>query len=141
MNTFVNELEYQNARMMHDANHAATKQYCKDNKTNCIPCAISATFPYSNEVNNELRTKIEVWEFIHEKPNKYMVYVNETTRKATTWTGEVLGNVFFGTEYRSNMGDKRQPIDVIGINGIKYYGTFFKSAGDYAMINAKKKQN
>lgn len=139
INTFENNAQYLDARMKHDINHAATMKYLKDNKTNCIPVTISNTFPYANDITNELRSKIEVWEFINDKPEKYFVYIDETNKKAITWMGDNLGTVYFGAEYRSNMGDKRQPIDIIAINGIKYYGIYYKSSGNYARIKAYKK--
>ncbi len=138
-NTFNTAQEYQNARMMHDANIEAIKEYCRINKTNGIPCEVSKSFPYAEQVTNELKTMIEVWEFMHDTPQKEFVYISEENKAATTWTGAKLGNVHFGREYRSNMGDKRQPIDVFGINGAKYHGTYFKSAGDYARITPYKK--
>lgn len=139
--TFANVAEYNNAKMMHDINHAATMEYLMANKTNAIPCEICATFPYAEKVTNELRSMLEVWEFMHDKPAKYFIYVDYDTKKAITWTGAKLGNIHFGTEYRSNMGDKRQPIDVYGINGIKYHGIYFKSSGNYARIKAYKTQS
>jgi hypothetical protein len=67
---------------------------------------------------------------------------------ATTFTGEILGKVDFGCEYQvpvntypSNfMGREstRVSISVHGINGVEYYGTYFKSSGDYARIKARK---
>ena len=80
---------------------------------------------------------MEVWEFKNDPPTDYFLYVG---KDAHTWTGQHLDNVSFGREYRSNFGDVRQPIDVYGINGIKYHGIFYKSTGDYARINAYKKQ-
>lgn len=140
INTFSNEKEYKNARTMLNAYNDATMKYCKENKTNGIPCEITKAFPYADKVDNNLRSKIEVWEFMHEKPQSYLVYVSTDKKEATTWTGDFLGDVHFGNEYRSNMGDKRQPIDVFGVNGIKYHGTFFKSSGDYARLKAYKHQ-
>lgn len=141
INTFENENEYQEARRKHDLYNAASMQYCKDHKTNGIPQDVYTKFPYNKEVTNELRSKIEVWEFINDIPEKYFLYIDEENKTATTFMGDFLGNVFFGKEYRNNMGDKRQQIDVYSINGKKYYGTYYKSAGDYARITKKKNQN
>lgn len=141
INTFQNKAEYEKARSMHDANYNAVKEYCRVNKTNGIPVEISKTFPFADEITNELRSKIEVWEFMHEKPLQYFLYISEDEKEANTWKGDFLGNIHFGREYRSNMGDKRQPVDVFGINGIKYYGIYFKSSGNYARIKAYKNQN
>ena len=141
MNTFETLEQYENARKIHDINHAALTTWLRDHKTNASPCEISAQLPFANEVTNELKAKIEVWEFLHDKPRNYFLYIDEETRKATNWTGEFLGNVHFGNVYTSNMGDERQSIDVFGINGLKYHGIYFKSSGNYARIKAYKKQS
>jgi hypothetical protein len=82
--------------------------------------------------------KPEVFEFVTNPPDKYFLYINDTNRTATTWTGEKLGNVGFGCEYRDNFGGKRVPITVYAINSRTYHGTYYKSSGDYARIRAKK---
>lgn len=91
-------------------------------------------------ITNDDRSNVELYYFMKERPKKYFLYINEEKRTATTWTGEKLGTVYMGSTYTSNFGDKRRNIDVIGINGIKYHGTFYKSSGDYARVIAYKKQ-
>lgn len=137
---FSTEQEYKEAKRKHDAYHEATMKYCKENKTNGIPTEICATFPFANEVTNALRSALEVWEFIHDIPKKYFLYINQEKGTATTWTGQKLGTVSFGTPSRSNFGDVRIPINVYAINGKKYYGTYYKGAGDYARITLFKNQ-
>ena len=122
------------------ANEAACREWMKANKTNGIPIKVFRTFPFANEVTNDLRSAIEVHEFINFPPDKYFLYINEEQKTATTWTGEKLGVVFFGREFYDSFGGKRVPIDVDGINGIKYYGTYYKSTGSYARIKKKKNQ-
>ena len=101
--------------------------------------------------HNTWISALEVFEFMRDKPAKYFLYIEDLRNQpghdgwkipgiATTWTGQKLGNVHFGREWTSNAGDKRIPIDFYGINGIKYHGTFYKSAGDYARVTAYKKQ-
>nr|WP_298657062.1 hypothetical protein [uncultured Flavobacterium sp.] len=132
---FKNHTEYLDAYHKYQQNNAVTKEYLKKNKTNAIPVEIANTFPYANEVTNELRSAIEAWEFKIKPPQKYLVYVNLEKRVVTTWTGQVLGNITqIGREFRSNMGDKRINIRFKGINTLNYSGTFYKSAGDYAIV-------
>lgn len=138
MNTFINHAEYLEAKTALMQYEMAANVYKTQNKTNGIPVEICNTFPYADIVDNDLRGKIEVYEFMQDKPKKYFLYINEDTMQATTWGGESLGNVHFGKEYRSNMGDKRQSIDVFGINGVKYHGIYYKSSGNYAIIKAYK---
>jgi len=59
---------------------------------------------------------------------------------ATTWTGEKLGDVQFGTSFRSSFGDERVSIRVYAVNGKIYAGTFYKSAGDYARVKMLKEK-
>lgn len=89
---------------------------------------------------NEERSAVEVYEFVTNPPDKYFLYINCTKRIATTWTGDKLGDVSFGSEYRDNFGGKRVPITVYAINGKRYHGTYYKSSGDYARIKLAKGQ-
>jgi hypothetical protein len=138
MKTFNNVQEYATAKMMLSEYDATTILWMKENKTNGIPVEVTATFPYADKINNDLRSAVEVYEFTQDKPSQYFLYISETTGKAITWTGQELGNVSFGREWRSNFGDKRQAITVCGINGLTYFGTYYKSSGDYARIRVKK---
>ena len=93
---------------------------------------------------NRLRSAVEVYEWMTNPPARYFLYIKETEYmrgSATTWTGEFLGHVFMGDVYRSNFGDKRQQITVVGTNGRKYHGIYYKSAGDYARVKLAKGQN
>jgi len=92
------------------------------------------------DVSNEERSSLEVFDFVTNPPDKYFVYLNEKTETATTWTGELLGQVSFGREYRDNSGGRRVSVTVRAINGREYFGTFYKSHGDYARIKATKAQ-
>jgi len=138
MYTFDNYEQYTTAKHKLDQYEAAALKYRTDNKTNGIPVEICNSFPFANEVDNNLRSAIETYEFISNPPDKYFIYINESKCIATTWTGQPLGSVSFGQEYRSNMGDKRQPVSILGINGRKYHGTYYKSSGNYARIKIKK---
>jgi hypothetical protein len=91
------------------------------------------------DVTNEERSALEVFEFCSNPPTKYFLYISETKRTATTWTGDVLGQVSFGREYRDNFGGKRAPIWIRGINGRSYHGTYYKSSGNFARIRLSKR--
>jgi hypothetical protein len=92
------------------------------------------------DVTNEERSALEVFEFVANPPDKYFLYISEKNRTATTWTGDALGNVSFGREYRDSFGGRRVPITVHAINGRTYHGTYYKSSGDYARVKAAKRQ-
>lgn len=135
---FQTEAEYAWAKLMLEANESAALAWRNAHKTNGIPNEIAETFPFAESVNNELRSAIEEWEFMNNEPEKYFLYINEKNHEATTWTGQKLGDVFFGREYRSNMNDKRVPITISALNGVNYHGTYYKSAGSYARITKSK---
>jgi len=103
--------------------------------------------PEDLRVTNEQRSAVEVYEWENDPPEQYFAYVNGKHRTVdgityrptiTTWMGDTLGYVIFGVEYRSCFGDKRVPMCVTGTNGKKYYGTYYKSAGDYCRLKAYK---
>jgi hypothetical protein len=93
--------------------------------------------------NDEI-SSIEVYEFVNNPPDKYFGYIKTpeigNMGEMITWTGENLGSVLLWNTWRSNFGDTRVSIDVWGINGIKYHGFYYKSAGDYCRIQAYKNQ-
>jgi hypothetical protein len=131
--------QYNTAKSQLSAYETVAEQYIKDNKTNGIPAEICATFPFADVVDNELRSAIEVYEFVNNPPDKYFLYVSEVRQVVTTWTGQILGDItYMGNPYRDSFGGKRQSIRFKGINGLQYYGTYYKSAGDYARVKMYK---
>lgn len=126
---------------MVDANQDAANLYCIANKTNAIPKEIYKTFPFADKVDNDLKAKIEEYEFVKFPPEKYFLYVDFEKKIVTTFTGVKLGHIVWANRpYYSNFGDKRIGIDVYGINGKKYHGTYYVGAGDYARIKMYKNQ-
>lgn len=97
--------------------------------------------PVDARVSNDERSAVEVYDFILHPPVKYFLYIkvlNVWQGTANTWTGDYLGNVGFGRSYRSIFGDTRVPITLLAVNGKRYYGTYYKSAGDHARITMAK---
>lgn len=88
---------------------------------------------------NEERGLVEQYEWNANPPSRYFGYINCERKELTTWTGERLGRVVFGREFRDNFGGKRVPITVYGTNGRMYHGTYYKSSGDYARIKMARK--
>ncbi len=102
-------------------------------------------------VTNEERSALEVYEFRMNAPEKYFLYIKESTYSgcgnvppigseaiATTFMGDRLGTVFMGNAFRDNFGGTRVPIRILAINGRTYAGTYFKSAGSYARVKLCK---
>lgn len=118
-----------------EAREAILADFMKRAKRNYLTPEDQAQLP---SVTNDERCAVELFYWNEEKPAKYFLYISEKDRAATTWTGEKLGRVEFGREYRGNMGDTRQSVRVYGNNGVNYAGIYFKSAGEYARIKALK---
>lgn len=116
----------------------ASLEWRDRHKENGVPVDVSATFPHADKVTNELRSQVEVAWFVREKPTKYFLYINEKTKQATTWTGDVLGDVGFGRPWTSNFGDERVSVTIYAVNGCQYHGTYFKSSGNYARVRRGK---
>jgi len=94
--------------------------------------------PKKCRVGNTELSALEVYEWMTSPPDKYFLYVSEDNATATTWMGDKLGAVTFGKPYSSpgfgGFGSQRVPVRVKGINGVEYYGTYYKSSGDYARV-------
>lgn len=84
--------------------------------------------------NDEEWSSCEVFEFCNDPPIRYFLYIDQSKGLATTWTGEPLGRVSFGKEFRDNFGGKRIPVTIRAINGCVYHGYYFKSSGSYARV-------
>lgn len=52
--------------------------------------------------------------------------------------GKVFGTVWFGTVYVTNLNDMRIKIKVTGRNNKLYYGDYFHSCGNWAIIKSYK---
>lgn len=106
------------------------------------------------EAKNRETSRNEVAAWIADKPQRYFAYVKErenTERigcsvstairgELTTCMGDKLGYIYGGKPYRDNFGAYRVSIDVVGTNGVLYYGTYYRSSGSYCRIKAYKNQ-
>lgn len=111
-------------------------------------CVKTDEIPVILNVTNDERSALEVYEFCQNPPERYFLYIKlnpngytgyGSSHMATTWTGEYLGDVQFGRTFKSSFGDTRVSITVAAINGRKYHGTYYKSAGDYARVKLSKR--
>ncbi len=101
---------------------------------------------YLERVTNDERSSVEAYEFYHNPPDKYFLYVARKICSpgvvsyevnVTTWTGQILGHGRLGHMYfcgRPPYQSKRYTIVFEAINGIKYKGTYFASAGDFCRV-------
>lgn len=140
--------KYHEVKLAESIYNAWAQQYIKKNGWTVIPSEAVPPVKFDNDD----RSALELWDWQHDKPEKYFVYIRETENppdgfpyekpvwEAITWIGQKLGNVRYGQEYRDNFGGVRQSITVYGNNGVRYYGTYYKSSGDYAQIKRIKNQ-
>lgn len=91
-------------------------------------------------VSNEEMSSAEFYDYQRYPELMRFVYVNEETRRVTTWIGDVLGQiVHMGLAYRSGFGRSvRHNITVRGVNGRLYHGQYFVSSGNYARLKLVK---
>lgn len=112
-------------------------QYCKEqgftSKSGWTSYKPEQVAHFNPPTNDEL-AQVELYDFIHDVPDKYFLYVSEKTNLATCFTGLELGKVSFGREWRDNFGGTRRAVTIKAVNGRRYVGTFFKSSGDFARI-------
>lgn len=134
------ENEYQELRARLNEYDKWYLEYCRLHNNGVLEKDI----PKNLGVSNAERSAVEHWEFIHNPPEKYFLYVRHNGSElanqftAITWTGQTLGRGTFGREFRDNFGGIRVPVWIDGINGVQYAGTYFKSSGDYARIKRVK---
>lgn len=100
------------------------------------------------EAKNRETSRNEVAAWIADKPQRYFAYVKLDDTIPTsnpgiiqTWMSDKLGVLLPGKVWRDNTGTKRMSIDVIGTNGVFYYGTYYLGSGDYCRIKAYKNQS
>ena len=79
-----------------------------------------------NPPTNEERSKVEIYDFIHNPPDKYFAYPSQDFTKIITWMGDTLGNITWkGMAFKSNRGDSRRAFTMHAINGRVYHGTIY----------------
>lgn len=92
------------------------------------------------DVSNAERSKIEVYEFVRDRPKKYTAYVSIADQIVTTWTGDVLGRItWVGHVYETSVyggANQRQNLRVVGVNGVVYSAVYYRSSGDYCRMKA-----
>lgn len=101
------------------------------------------------DVTNEERSKVEVFEFMRDKPRRYFAYVRLQAGHqvpVTTFTGDILGQiVWLGQPYTvAGFGpfpSVRQNLRIEAINGLVYSAVYFKSSGDYCRMKAFNSSN
>ncbi len=93
---------------------------------------------------NEEMSRLEIYEFVTAPPERYFLYVQETTKKATTFMGDVLGDITLGRRYKAPSfgsaytASERVPVSIRAINGYTYSGTYYASSGSYARVKRGK---
>jgi hypothetical protein len=90
------------------------------------------------DIENAKTSQKEIDFFNSHPPKTYTCYAYPNRCEVGTWTGQKLGRAVFGHEWTSNMGDIRQFVDIIGINGKRYSGIYYKSGSDLVRMKEVK---
>lgn len=103
--------------------------------------------PETTFQRNRRVSKEEVARFLSDPPSQLVAYLRprhgvsqaRAGDEVTTWNGDRLGVIIStGTLWRSNLGDQRQYVRVLGINGVSYGGTAYFSSGDLVRLRPIK---
>lgn len=115
------------------ARFEAWRNGCTSYKTDDVPAELRA-------FDNDARAKLELYDFVHEKPERYFAYYRDNAAAGeliVNWTGLTLGRIeSAGAIWTSNFGDKRRSVRVRGVNGVTYIGTAQLSNGTYVRLRA-----
>jgi len=100
--------------------------------------------PEDTEARNIETSRLEVATFKSGVYSRYFAYLSKD-RRITTWMGDTLATVtWMGAEYRcpgfGGFPSVRQNFTARGIDGRAWYGTFYKSSGDYVRMRVKKER-
>ncbi len=100
-------------------------------------------------VPNEERGRLEVYEFLRDKPNRYFAYVTLFDRPESrngrviygtigTFPGHVLGDIVWRGQPYDVHGfgypSTRQNLRIEAINGLMYSAVYYESSGDYCRM-------
>lgn len=86
--------------------------------------------------SNDERAELETLDFMANDAAKVFCYPSEDGRALTGWMGnELLSVTGGGPKFQSNMGDWRESVRALGINGRRYVGTIY---GTYARLRLAK---
>lgn len=66
-----------------------------------------------------------------------ILYAYEKDKAVGTWHGDKKYPAYYGHEWRSCFGDKRQSV-YFSIDNVKYYGVYYKSGSDIVRARAIK---
>lgn len=89
--------------------------------------------PADCQISNDEVSNMEVYEFVQDPPDRYVAYVDLQKKIITTWTGETLGTITLKSKITRGYW-----IRATGINGLRYCGSFYPSAGDYIRLRKTK---
>lgn len=112
-------------------------------------CYREAEVPDLLKFTNADRSRLEVLDFMAEPPERYFAYCKTEKRSVarpsprilylTTFTGDKLASIVWeGDDFKDNFGGTRCHFCALGVNGVKYSGTYYKSAGDYCRLRRVK---
>lgn len=108
------------------------------------------------DATNEMKSALERFEFMRDKPERYFAYARLSAAKTTgernalprvgdaldvtTWTGQLLLTGRVNRVWFDNFGGRRVSFHARPADGsdVRYSGVYFYSAGDYARLRKLK---
>lgn len=76
--------------------------------------------------------ELEIQDFKLKHPEHYIFFIDLERHIATTRQGRILGRVIFECDTKTVHGGLMHQLLVVGINGLRYRGTFVPGAVSYA---------
>ena len=126
-------------RARHDRHQAAWDRiasFSRSGASSATPEQQARIDAEGGKFTNEERAELETLDFLSDPPAKVFCYPSGDGKRLTGFMGNTLLNITHQhPAFRSNMGDIRQPVRAVGINGLRYSGTIF---GTYARLSVCK---
>lgn len=108
-----------------------------------------AAAPVYAAVNNDMRSRVEMWELRRDKPESIFAYWRGFNQErghklrpghrieVTNWMGVRLGYATVSSTWRSNFGDERAAFR-LDFDGTQYSGTLYGDSGTYCRLRKLK---
>jgi len=148
-----NEADYTAEREACDAAQSYAESIMREGGTTRARNYITkeeAAAPVYAACNNEMRSRVEMWELRHDKPERVFAYYRDCNPgvplrsghriEVTNFMGARLGYGTILSTWTSNMGDRRASFRVM-FDGTEYSGTLYGENGTYCRLRRLKGKN
>lgn len=140
--------DYQRERAAVDAAEAYARATMAAKGPRCCSLtADEAAVPVYAAVNNEMRSRVEMWELRRDVPAAIFAYYRDCNPghklarghriDVTNWMGVRLGYATISNTWRSNFGETRAAFR-LDFGGKRYAGTLYGDSGTYCRLRQIK---